>query len=154
MAEAEVLEFDRSVLGVEVDVGTFEVTKEQIVAFAQAVGETNPLFLDEAAAKAGPYGGLIAPPTFYSVFRTGSGLDPKVTFGTTGFNAGQHCEFFEPIRHGDVISARIQVADVYQKTGRTGSMVFILRRTTFSNQRGQKVAMVEQTYVRRDMGTS
>jgi len=28
-------------------------------------GETNPLYLDEAAAKAGPFGGLIAPPSIH-----------------------------------------------------------------------------------------
>lgn len=153
MAETETLEFDHSVLGVDVEVGTFEVTKEQIIAFAKAVGETNPLYLDEGTAKNSRYGNLIAPPTFYSVFRTAPGLDPKVQFGTTGFNAGQHCEFFEPIRPGDTITAQSQVADVYEKTGRTGRMVFILRRTAYTNQHGQKVAVVEQSYVRRDMGT-
>lgn len=151
MAETEVLEYDRSVIGVEVEVGKFEVTKEQILAFCRAVGETNPLFTDEEAAKAGPYGGLVAPPTFYAIARVGQGLDPKVRFGNTGFNAGQHCRFYEPIRPGDIITAKAQVADVYEKTGRTGRMVFIVRRTTYYNQHGRKVAEVDQSTVRRQV---
>ncbi|MDP6494790.1 MAG: MaoC family dehydratase N-terminal domain-containing protein, partial [Dehalococcoidia bacterium] len=82
------------------------------------------LYLDEEAAKAGPYGTIIAPPLFYNMLSLQPGLDPRVKFGTSGFDAGQHAEFFEPIRAGDTISAKTQVADVYAKTGRTGAMVF------------------------------
>ena len=53
----DTIDFDRSVLGVDYDVGTHQVTKEQVVAYAQALGETNPLYLDEEAAKAGPLRG-------------------------------------------------------------------------------------------------
>ncbi len=55
MAEAnpmDAIDFDRSVIGIDVDVGTHEVSKEQMVAYAKAVGEINPLYLDEEAAKA------------------------------------------------------------------------------------------------------
>lgn len=154
MSEVDVTEsidFDRSVVGVEVEVGTHEVTAEQIIAFAKTIGETNPLYLDEEAAKSGPYGVLIAPPAYYTSIRLEPGLDPKVNFGTTGFNAGQHCEFYEPMKAGDCISATTQVSSVYAKTGRTGTMVFAVRRTTFKNQGGRVVMMVEQSNVRRDM---
>lgn len=151
MAEQTGLEFDRSVLGVEVEVGKSEVTREQITAYCKAVGETNPLYLDEEAAAMGPYGGIVAPPTFYTVIRVGQGLDPRVTFGNTAFNGGQHCEFFEPIRPGDAITASTAVHDVYEKTGRTGRMVFVVRRTTYRNQRGETVAVVDSSIVHRQV---
>ncbi|HWO93269.1 MAG TPA: MaoC family dehydratase N-terminal domain-containing protein, partial [Dehalococcoidia bacterium] len=91
MAEAAELEFDRSVLGKEVEVGRLEVRREHILAFCQAVGETNPLYTDEREAATGPYGGIIAPPVFYACIPVQQGLDPKVTFGNTILNAGQHC---------------------------------------------------------------
>lgn len=154
MSEVDVtdsIDFDRSVVGVEVEVGAHEVTAEQIIAFARAIGETNPLYLDEQAARSGPYGVLIAPPAYYTSIHLEPGLDPKVNFGTTGFNAGQHCEFYEPMKAGDAINATTQVSNVYAKTGRTGTMVFAVKRTTFKNQEGRTVMMVEQSNVRRDM---
>ena len=147
----DAIDFDRSVIGVDVEVGTHEAVKEKMIAYAKALGETNPLYLDEEAAKAGPYGTIIAPPLFYNILSLRPGLDPKVNFGTTGFDAGQHVEFFEPIRAGDTISAKTQVADVYAKTGRTGTMVFTVRRTTFTNQNGEDTVVVDRISVRRDL---
>ncbi len=156
MADTEVdvtdtIDFDRSVLGVEVEVGSHEVTADEIIAYATALGETNPLHVDEAAAKAGPYGALIAPPLFYNVLRVGAGPDPKVNFGTTGFDAGQHVEFVEPIKAGETIHAKAKVHNVYAKTGRTGTMVFAVRRTTFSNQNGELKVVLDRINVRRDI---
>jgi hypothetical protein len=36
------------------------------------------------------------------------------------------------------------VHDVYEKTGRSGTMVFIVFRTAVTNQRGEMVAVVDQ----------
>lgn len=152
MPEAEELEFDRAVLGVEIDVGEMTVGEEHILAFCSAVGETNPLYTDPKAAASGPYGGLTAPPIFYSVVPVQQGLDPKVTFGTTTMNAGQHCDFGEPIRPGDTVKARSAVTDVFEKTGRSGRMVFIVRTTTYTNQSGVTNAVVKQSMVRRNVG--
>lgn len=154
MSEVDVtdtIDFDRSVLGVEVEVGSQEVTAEQIIAYAKALVETNPLHLDEEAAKAGPYGAVIAPPLFYNILQVGPGPDPKVNFGTTGFDAGQHVEFFEPIKAGETIHAKAKVHDVYAKTGRTGTMVFAVRRTTFTNQDGELKVILDRINVRRDI---
>ena len=138
------IEFDRSVLGKDFVVGTFHVTAEMIKAFAQAVGETSATYLEAAAA----------PPIFYDVFRADQIPDPKVKFGKVGFNAGQHCEFYAPIRPGDTITMKTRVTDVYEKTGRTGKMVFIVRETTYENQMGERVAVVEQSQVRRESGAA
>src|SRR5215467_10595611 len=56
---ARVLEYDTSWIGKEFDRYTYTVTKEEIVEFAQSIGETNPLYTDEAYAQATPYGGII-----------------------------------------------------------------------------------------------
>jgi len=147
----DAIDFDRSVIGVEVEVGSHEVDRDRIAAYARAVGETNPLYLDEEVAKKGPYGTIIAPPLFYNMLSLGGGLDPKVNYGNSGFDGGQHVEFFEPIRAGDTISAKTQVADVYAKTGRTGTMVFTVRRTTFTNQNGEKTIVMDRINVRREV---
>jgi acyl dehydratase len=151
LSPTDSIDFDRSVLGVDVEVGTHLVSREQIIAYSKALGETNPLYLDEEAAKAGPHGDIIAPPIFYNMLNVQPGLDPKVRFGTSGFDAGQHAEFFTPIRAGDTISASTRVEDVYAKTGRTGTMVFTVRRTTYTNQRDEKTVVVDRISVRRDL---
>ena len=46
------LDYNRSLYGKEHLVGPFEVTKELIQAFTQSLGETSPIFTDEAAAVA------------------------------------------------------------------------------------------------------
>jgi acyl dehydratase len=149
-----VVEFDRSILGKEFVLGTFDVTEDMIKAFAQAVGETSPQYVDPQAAKETPSGGLIAPPIFYDVFRADQIPDPKVKFGKVAFNAGQRCEFHAPIRPGDSITMKTRITDVYEKTGRTGKMVFIVRETTYENQKGERVALVEQSQVRRESGAA
>jgi acyl dehydratase len=145
-----VIEFDRSILGKEFVLGTFQVTEDMVRAFAQAVGETSPQYVDPDAAKDTIYGGLVAPPIFYDVFRGDQVPDPQVKFGKVAFNAGQRCEFYAPIRPGDTITMKTRVTDVYEKTGRTGRMVFIVRETAYENQQGDRVAVVEQSQVRRE----
>ena len=146
------IEFDRSILGKEFVLGMFQVTEDMIQAFAQAVGETSPQYVEPEAAKHTASGGLVAPPIFYDVFRADQLPDPKVQFGRVSFNAGQRCEFYAPIRPGDTITMKARIADVYEKTGRTGKMVFIVRETTYENQKGEKVAVVTQSQVRRESG--
>jgi acyl dehydratase len=149
-----VIEFDRSILGKEFVLGTFHVTEGMITTFAQAIGETSPQYVDREAARKSAHGALIAPPIFYDVFRADQIPDPKVKFGKVGFNAGQRCEFHAPIRPGDTITMKARITDVYEKTGRTGKMVFIVRETTYENQHGEKVAVVEQSQVRRESGAA
>ena len=150
------LEFDRSIIGQVFDETTFPaITKEEILEFTAALGEKNPLYTDEAAAAKGPYGGLIAPPTFVTKLRAKKFTPEHLPkFGKVGFNAGQRCEFHAPIRPGDTITMKTRITDVYEKTGRTGKMVFIVRETTYENQKGEKVAVVEQSQVRRESGAA
>src|SRR5271169_4114252 len=94
------------------------VTIEDIKIFCESIGETNPLFTDEAAAAAGPYGGLVAPPSFAVAFRNGRhffNLVPR--FGSTGFDAGKDVEFIASIRPGDEIRLASHVKEIYEKTG-------------------------------------
>jgi acyl dehydratase len=149
-----VIDFDRSILGKEFVLGTFQVSEDLMLGYARAVGETSPQYVDPEAAQRTPSGGLIAPPIFYDVFRADQVPDPKVQFGKISFNAGQRCEFHAPIRPGDTITMKARITDVYEKTGRTGKMVFIVRETTYENQKGEKVAVIEQSQVRRESGAA
>jgi acyl dehydratase len=138
------------VVGKEVPVGRFDVTREAIAAYCEALEETNPLYTDEEFAAQGPYRGIIAPPGILQTARMGQPPDPKVQFGNQGFMAGSRQDYYRPIRPGDVIEGYAQVKEVYEKTGRSGRMVFIVRRTRYVNQHGEDVASMDHSMVMRD----
>ena len=126
------------------------VTIEQIKAFSRAIDETNPLFTDEAAAGAGPYRGLVAPPSFAVTFRNGRHFFSHVPrFGTRGFDAGKDLEFVAPIRPGDQVRLASHVKEIYEKTGRSGSMVFVVIRSTLRNQKDEVVAHIDHRFMSR-----
>lgn len=145
------LEYDDSWIGKEFDRYTYDVTKEEIIEFATSLGETDPQYLDEKYAKTTPAGCLIAPPTFAVVFRSNARMpDLKLSYGARGFDGGKECVFYTPVRAGDTITGVDRIAQVYEKTGRSGSMIFVVRESELTNQRGEKVAIIRQSLIRRD----
>jgi acyl dehydratase len=145
------LEYDRDILGVEFEVGEAEITRERIERYCAAVGETNPLYLDEAAAATGPYGTIIAPPSLLGALLMEPHPDPDIRFGNASFAAGTRFEFFEPVRAGDTIRVSALVKDVYAKTGRSGTMVFAVFRSIYRNQDAVQVAVEEFSRVFREV---
>jgi acyl dehydratase len=146
-----VLEYDSSWIGKEFDRYTYQVTKEEVIEFAKSVGESNPLYTDEEYARTTPYGGIIAPPTFCLVFRSHAMLpDLKLNYGKRGLDGGKECQFYAAIRPGDTITGVDRIAEVYEKTGRSGNMIFIVRESEMTNQHGKKVAVIRQSLIRRD----
>ncbi|MBW2499335.1 MAG: MaoC family dehydratase N-terminal domain-containing protein [Deltaproteobacteria bacterium] len=67
------------------------------------------------------------------------------------FDAGKSVEVHAPVRPGDKVVGRSEIADIYEKTGRTGAMLFIVHRMNFYNQRGDHLATVDWRLVQREM---
>jgi acyl dehydratase len=145
------LEFDRSILGQVFDETSFPpVTKEEITEYAASLGETNPLYADEAAAEKGPYGGLIASPTFVTKLRAQKFTPEHLPkFGKVGFDGGRDLELHAPVRPGDQLTMLSTIHDIYEKTGRTGSMYFIVIRNEVKNQKGEIVAVIDHRIMQR-----
>ncbi len=144
------LEFDRSQLGVEYDAGTFPVKADAIINSCLAMGESNPIYINEKAAQAAGHPALVAPPAFCGIFVRGFGRpDIGLKAGGGGMHAGEVIENLVPVYAGDVLTAKTSLKDVYAKTGRTGTMVFVVWKTAFTNQRGEKVADVQESFMRR-----
>ena len=49
-------------------------------------------------------------------------------------DGGIEIEFFVPIRVGDTLTARSKIVDIYQKEGRSGPLIFVVRETRYTNQ--------------------
>lgn len=126
------LDFDRSIIGSEFDRTVLDpVTAEEIRDYVAASGE--PALADTA------------PPTFVVRLRGRRFMPANMpNLGRAGFDAGKDIDFGAPIRVGDVLTAVSTVHDIYEKTGRTGSMGFIVLRTVIHNQRGEQVAVIDQ----------
>ena len=146
----DALEFNREVIGRDFYRRTHPVTREMVLGFAHAIGETNPLFVDEKAASEGPHGDIIAPPTFVGSFvRLEEPPDLNLRFEGTIYMAGQWIEPLLPVCPGDTLTCTARLTDVYRKTGRTGDMVFIVVEHSFHNQHGNLVARAGRSHVRR-----
>ena len=125
--------------GREFDRIEVEANPESMLAFAQAVGEEDPRFCDPDHAD------FQAPVTYTSMF-VGRRMFPKgfpqIGRGM-GFDAGKCVDFHAPIRPGARLMASSQIHDIYEKTGRSGPMVFIVHRMEFRNQADELVSTVD-----------
>jgi len=131
------LEFDRAIIGTEFDRTVFApISHEEILEYADASGEPLP-----PADGRSP----MAPPTFVLRIRgrrfMPTNLPERVR---TAFDAGKDIEFGARIRVGDVLTAVSTVHDIYEKTGRSGTMAFLVLRTVVTNQAGESVAVIDQ----------
>ena len=147
MTTDEGIKYDRSLLGVEHPIGTFDVTKKMIVGFARSTGETDTKFIGTPDGT----GEVVAPSTICNIFVNGvTRPDINLEFGDLSFFAGQSIECKSEIKPGDTLSATTRLEEVYAKTGRSGKMVFAVMQTTFSNQNDEIVALVNESFVRRN----
>jgi hydroxyacyl-ACP dehydratase HTD2-like protein with hotdog domain len=134
------LDIDPSILGREFDRAEHDpVTAEALISFALALGETYPCYI-----QAGPE--LIAHPTYCVRFKGNKFFPdtlPETLRFRMSFDAGKDIALGAPIRPGDVITIVSTLHEVYEKTGRTGSMIFVVVRFTMTNQRSENVAVVD-----------
>ncbi|MDG2112591.1 MAG: MaoC family dehydratase N-terminal domain-containing protein [Actinomycetota bacterium] len=132
-------------LGVEFDWATFDMVADDMVAWAEACGETDPRFIDPS------HPDFQAHPNFTTHCMSGRVLPegfPQIG-GGFGIDGGKTVEVHAPIRSGDTLKAATTIADIFDKTGRSGTMVFIVQRMTFSNERDEKVSTVDWKMIKR-----
>ena len=147
MTSDEGIVYDRSLLGVEHPIGSFKVSRDMITGFARSTGETKSIYLGDTDN----LDDLVAPPTICNIFVNGvSRPDIKLKFGDMSFFAGQSIECKKDVRPVDTLNASTHLDNVYAKTGRSGKMIFAVWQTTFKNQNGDTVALVNESFVRRN----
>jgi len=140
---------DKSAIGKTTAVSTMEVEKGHIRRFAQAIGDENPLYLDEEYARKSRYGGIIAPPTFPTTFGfEGEGVLQGLDINYARLLHGeQEYEYFSPIKAGDTINFSTTITDITEKEGKSGVMDIITTETTGHNQNDEKMFVGRSTVV-------
>ena len=137
-ATASVLERLKARVGKPGAPVTAMVEAGHLKRFAEAIGDPNPRWLEEA------------PPTFLvAIAPTSVHLVEAEEYGKGWLNGGNRFEHLEPVRAGDRITATGKVAEVYEKTGSSGSLLFIIFETEYVNQHGRTVARLRGTAIRR-----
>ncbi|MGH7966214.1 MAG: MaoC family dehydratase N-terminal domain-containing protein [Candidatus Binatia bacterium] len=146
----------RAWIGKETPSWTVEATRLDITRFAVATDDLNPCYLDEEQARRSRYDGLIAPPLFYMAPLSNpvpenalrpDGLPYEGKFPIPPsplprvMDGGTEIEFFAPIRAGDTLTGRCKIVDIHQKDGRSGPLIFVVRQTTYTNQKGEVVVV-------------
>jgi acyl dehydratase len=100
----------------------YEVGREKIREFADAIGDANPAYRDPAAAKELGHPDVIAPPTFGIIVTSRAGhqviMDPELGVDYSRVVHGeQRFSYVRPIRAGDALSVVVTVESVRSAAG-------------------------------------
>lgn len=136
----------RDAIGVESEPAVHDVEEGAIVKFARAIGDTNPAFNDDDAS----HGGMVAPPTFLRSMLPGPLRAEVRSPYNANLDGGSEWEYFEPVRPDDRITVTTKVSDIYERPGRLGNMLFVIRETSYVNQAGAPVAVQRTTGISYD----
>ena len=141
----------KALVGKEFPPTTWEVAKGDIIRFAQAIEDPNPLWNDEKQARRSRYGGLIAPPTFLASLVNEEATRLLFDMPTPlkrVLNGGNELEWYQPVRPGDRITVTEKVVNLREGQGTLGHMLFIITEVNYANQLGEAVARGRNTYIR------
>ena len=124
-----------------------EISRASIRKYALAIGDFNPLYTDREVAKEHGLRDVVAPPTLVCdtwQYIDSHGLDERgdllgrgEALEVMGLRAGNDYEFFRPVYPDDVITACWKIQDVYEKTGRSGRLVFWDIQVSYYNQHSE-----------------
>lgn len=119
------------------------VERGRLRFFAKATGQTDPVYLEDAAAHAAGHPALPVPPSFLFCLESDSPNPAalrelleidfrRILHGEQGFT------FHRLAYAGDTLTFAQRIEDIYDK--KNGALEFVVRKTRVTNQRGDPVA--------------
>lgn len=141
---------DRIFIGYQSPPFTADVERGRLRFFAKAIGETDPLYSEEAAARAAGHPDLPVPPTFLFCLEMDR-PDPYGWFDALGIPLpkvlhGEQAFRYHRLAHaGDRLRFESTVVDIYDKKG--GLLEFVVQDNAITNQRDELVATFRRTLV-------
>jgi acyl dehydratase len=141
---------DRRWIGHSLGASVLPIERSRLKFFAKAIGETDPVYSDEAAARAAGYADIPAPPTFLFAAELDSGATDRlladlevpianILHGEQGFS------YHRTACVGDVVTVESSITDIYDKKG--GALEFIVKASRAVNQREELVAELRTVIV-------
>jgi acyl dehydratase len=141
---------DKSLIGRASEPVLHEVEKNDIRRFAEALGDPNPIYAEEQAARAAGFAALPAPPTFPAVLALNERFRHSLDLGTRSLlQSEQQIEYGRPIVAGDRITVVSRVADVQERAGASGPMDILVLEDEGRDPQGALVFRTRATFVLR-----
>lgn len=144
---------DKKHIGLSTPAMTFDVEKGRLRFFAKATGQTDPVYVDEDAAKKAGYRSIPAPPTFGFCLEMESNSlwDNIEKMGVPVgkiLHGSQTFKYHQPICAGDRITFETKVSNIFDK--KDGALEFIVENSSGTNQDGSVVIELERVIVVRN----
>ena len=134
---------DKQFIGHKLPPSVLMVDRTRLQFFAKAIGETDPVYTDLAAARAAGYPDLPAPPTFLFAAELDSGANMQLLADldiplSKLLHGEQSFRYRQPVCAGDTVTVQSSISDIYDKKG--GKLEFVVKNSRVTNQRGELVA--------------
>ncbi len=151
----------RALIGTEtaLEKNRFPLSDEMAYDLADATEDPNPLYIDKAAAEKSRFKGLLCPPLATwkdiapSIGYFGAGqeshFDVPLPFNSYGLNGGSDWQFLRPAYSGDWVTRQFRIVDIFEKQGRAGPLVFVVRREIQTNQHGDAISVADRVSIHR-----
>ncbi|GAB3043497.1 MaoC family dehydratase N-terminal domain-containing protein [Virgibacillus ainsalahensis] len=122
------------------------VERGMVRRFAESIGDSHPIFVDEAFGEQSRFGQNIAPPTFPRVFEYGE-ID-ELYLPNKGLIHGEQTYHYErPLLVGETLYCYTKVADYYEKNGGNGLMGFIILERYGEDTQGKNIFTEKQVVI-------
>jgi acyl dehydratase len=126
----------------------YEVSREKVREFADAIGDPNPAYRDREAARALGHPDAVAPPTFPFVLSLRASevvvADPALGIDYSRVVHGEQSFAYDrPVRVGDALTVTVTVADIRSAAGHS----MLTTRSDLATVEGEHVATVLTTLV-------
>ena len=144
---------DKRWIGHEYPASVLPLERTRLRFFAKAVGETDPVYTDPAAARDAGYADVPAPPTFLFAAELDSGIvdrllaDLKIPVARL-LHGEQGFTYHRAACAGDTITVRSKITEIYEKKG--GALEFVVKTSRALNQREELVAELRTVLVCRN----
>jgi acyl dehydratase len=144
---------DKKWIGHELPASVLPIERSRLQFFAKAIGETDPIYTDAAAARDAGYPDLPAPPTFLFAAELDSGAgfaliqDLQIPIARL-LHGEQSFTYHRSACVGDTVTVRSKVTDIYDK--KNGALEFVVKTSRATNQHGDLVAEMRSVIVCRN----
>lgn len=142
---------DPAIIGATRPAYGIRVCLDDVRGYARTIGETNPVFIDEAAAAAAGYPSLPLPPAYLFCVATIADPDPTKFFVDFGvpiermLHGEQEIELERPVFAGEALMFNRRIIDLSKRGG--GRLDVIVEETTVKGEDGEVAAKLVATYV-------
>ena len=163
MPESLINDEVRALVGTETEPerNRFPISEEMAFDVADAIEDGNLLYRDAGYASRSRFAGIVCPPlaTWKDIgppigyFGAGqeSHFQVPLPFNSYGLNGGSDWQFLRPAYVGAWITRQFKVLDIFEKQGRSGLLVFVVRQETQTNQLGQVISLAKRVSIHRSL---